>query len=120
MLTYPLPDDRGLYLGIWSAMRNLGSVVGGAINYAINFSYGGSGGVAWSTYIVFIALCCTTPIFAILLSPTRKVRRRDGTRVNIGAKMNFKHEMIGLWRHIRHPRVSVDGRQHMISISEAR
>ena len=110
MLTYPLPEDRGLYLGIWSAMRNLGSVLGGAINYAVNFSYGGTGGVAWATYIVFIALCCTTPIFALLLSPTRKVRRSNGTRVNIGNRMNVKAEMIGLYRHLKHPRVSLHSR----------
>jgi MFS family permease len=32
MLSYPPPNDRGFYLGIWSAMRNSGSVIGGAIS----------------------------------------------------------------------------------------
>ncbi|KAH7265656.1 major facilitator superfamily domain-containing protein [Fusarium redolens] len=55
MLSYPLANDRGFYLGIWSAMRNSGSVIGGAINFSNNHSDSKAGGVAWSTYLVFIA-----------------------------------------------------------------
>ncbi|KAF5673614.1 major facilitator superfamily transporter [Fusarium circinatum] len=55
MLSYPLANDRGFYLGVWSAMRNSGSVIGGAINFSNNHSDSKAGGVAWSTYLVFIA-----------------------------------------------------------------
>ncbi|KAF5252695.1 hypothetical protein FANTH_2322 [Fusarium anthophilum] len=55
MLSYPLANDRGFYLGVWSAMRNSGSVIGGAINFSNNYSDSKAGGVAWSTYLVFIA-----------------------------------------------------------------
>ncbi|EGU86378.1 hypothetical protein FOXB_03102 [Fusarium oxysporum f. sp. conglutinans Fo5176] len=55
MLSYPLANDRGFYLGVWSAMRNSGSVIGGAINLSNNHSDSKAGGVAWSTYLVFIA-----------------------------------------------------------------
>lgn len=54
MLSYPDQNDRGLFLGIWSAMRNSGSIVGGAINFSSNYADSSSGGIAWSTYLIFV------------------------------------------------------------------
>lgn len=54
MLSYPKQEDRGFYLGIWSAMRNSGSVMGGAINFSTNYSDSTAGGIAWSTYLIFV------------------------------------------------------------------
>ena len=72
MLSYPKANDRGFYLGrpitgpldkrhayelvlgIWSAMRNSGSVIGGAINFSTNHSTASAGGIAWSTYLIFV------------------------------------------------------------------
>lgn len=54
MLSYPDQNDRGLFLGIWSAMRNSGSIVGGAINFSTNYSTSSAGGIAWSTYLIFV------------------------------------------------------------------
>lgn len=54
MLSYPHINERGKYLGIWSAMRNSGSVVGGAINFANNYDLKNAGGIAWSTYLIFV------------------------------------------------------------------
>ena len=54
MLSYPRANERGRYLGIWSAMRSSGSVIGGAINFGNNHKDGAAGGVRWSTYVVFI------------------------------------------------------------------
>lgn len=56
MLSYPQQDERGFYLGIWSAMRNSGSIVGGAINFAKNRDNPRAGGIASSTYLLFVAL----------------------------------------------------------------
>lgn len=42
--------------GIWSAMRNSGSVIGGAINFSTNYDRAGSGGIAWTTYLIFVGL----------------------------------------------------------------
>ena len=106
MLSYPLPDERGLYLGIWSAMRNSGSILGGAINYSTNFSKETAGGIAWSTYLVFVGFSATGFIWALLLSPTAKVRRRDGSRIPSSARMSWKEEFVALWRHLQKPRVS--------------
>jgi hypothetical protein len=54
MLSYPEADKRGKYLGIWAAMRNSGAIAGGAINFGNNSKNSAGGGVAWSTYLIFI------------------------------------------------------------------
>nr|RBR00903.1 hypothetical protein FVER53263_01577 [Fusarium verticillioides] len=101
MLSYPLANDRGFYLGVWSAMRNSGSVIGGAINFSNNHSDSKAGGVAWSTYLVFIAFECTGLVWAFLLSPTRRVRRVDGSKVAMSERASWKHEFAALWKHLQ-------------------
>jgi MFS family permease len=39
MLSYPPQNDRGFYLGVWSAMRSSGSIIGGAISKHHSFSF---------------------------------------------------------------------------------
>lgn len=99
MLSYPRPDDRGVYLGVWSAMRNSGSVIGGAINFATNYGADGAGGIGWATYLVFVALECTGVAWALLLSPTARVRRRDGTPVPSTGPVTWRQEFDALWQH---------------------
>ncbi|KAF9881471.1 major facilitator superfamily transporter [Colletotrichum karsti] len=99
MLSYPKPNDRGFYLGIWSAMRNSGSVMGGAINFSTNYSKGSAGGIAWSTYLIFVAFECTGVIWAFLLSPTARVRRRDGSKIPMSPSTTWRREFAALWKH---------------------
>ncbi|KAH7562174.1 major facilitator superfamily domain-containing protein [Bipolaris maydis] len=101
MLSYPNPEDRGFYLGIWSAMRNTGSVIGGAINFSTNYDRAGSGGIAWTTYLIFVGFECTGFIWAFLLSPTAKVRRRDGGKVSMSRRASWKHEFTALWVYLQ-------------------
>lgn len=35
-------------------MRNSGSVIGGAINFSTNSEEASAGGIAWSTYLIFV------------------------------------------------------------------
>ncbi|KFZ01411.1 hypothetical protein V500_00784 [Pseudogymnoascus sp. VKM F-4518 (FW-2643)] len=100
MLSYPDQDDRGLFLGIWSAMRNTGSIVGGAINFSTNYSTSSAGGIAWSTYLIFVGFECTGVIWGFMLSPTRKVRRGDGSKVPMSADISWKAEFVALWKHL--------------------
>ncbi|KAF0331950.1 major facilitator superfamily transporter [Colletotrichum asianum] len=104
MLSYPKQDDRGFYLGIWSAMRNSGSVMGGAINFSTNYSDSTAGGIAWSTYLIFVGFECTGVIWAFLLSPTRRVRRRDGAKIPMSPSISWKQEFSALWKHAQRPK----------------
>lgn len=101
MLSYPKPEDRGFYLGVWSAMRNSGSVIGGAINFSTNHTESKGGGVAWATYLIFVGFECTGFIWALLLSSTPKVRRRDNSKVNMSVEASWKQEFIALWSYLK-------------------
>lgn len=56
MLSYPEPKNRGKYLAYWLAYRNGGSILGGIINLAFNYSGKKIGKLDWRTYIVFVVL----------------------------------------------------------------
>lgn len=101
MLSYPPPAERGFYLGIWSAMRNSGSVIGGAINFSTNYTTSSAGGIAWSTYLIFLGFECSGWIWATLLSPTERVRRKAGTRVPSTGTVSWAGEFQALWLHIQ-------------------
>ena len=114
MLSYPSPENRGKYLAYWLAYRNGGSILGGAINLAFNYSGRSLGKLDWRTYIVFVVLRtlavfpvqliqltsiteCLGPAVALLLSNPTKVQRRDGSKVHtlprIPASIEFKETM---------------------------
>lgn len=106
-------------------MRNSGSVIGGAINFATNHDDSNGGGIAWSTYLIFVGFgkqtssikcsCitdrypaeCTGVIWAFLLTATRKVLRRDGTRIPMQERITWKQELIALKDHFLYSKVSV-------------
>jgi MFS family permease len=86
--------SRGKYLALWIVARNLGQLVGGAINLSKNHEKGVVGGVAPDTYVAFLIIECLALPFAFLISPLEKVVRSDGTRIlvseKIGTKLEFK------------------------------
>ncbi|KAL2284988.1 hypothetical protein FJTKL_08526 [Diaporthe vaccinii] len=96
MLSYPEPEKRGRYLPYWLAYRNSGSILGGAINLAFNYAGRTTGKLDWRTYIVFVVLQCLGPVVVSLLSPSEKVRRRNGTRVQIGDQVSDVQELKSL------------------------
>ncbi|KAF3034409.1 hypothetical protein E8E12_005438 [Didymella heteroderae] len=101
MLSYPRPEDRGLYIGIWSAMRNSGSVIGGAINFSTNSARSSSGGVAWATYLIFVGFECTGVVWALLLTETSRVHRRDGSTLPMLKKNTWKQEFSALGGYLK-------------------
>ncbi|KFY89965.1 hypothetical protein V500_05361 [Pseudogymnoascus sp. VKM F-4518 (FW-2643)] len=101
MLSYPNQNDRGLFLGIWSAMRNTGSIVGGSINFYTNYKTSSAGGIAWSTYLIFVGFECTGVIWAFMLSPTSKVRHADGSKAATSTDISWAAEFQALWKHIQ-------------------
>lgn len=96
MLSYPQPEDRGFYLGIWSAMRNSGSIFGGVINFAKNYNNSTTGGIAPSTYFIFFLIECTGLVWALNLTPTRLVLRRNGHRIRMSPLRSWTQEFVAL------------------------
>ncbi|KAI4637019.1 hypothetical protein J4E93_010685 [Alternaria ventricosa] len=105
MLCYPRPEEKGLYLGIWSAMRSSGSLIGGAINFSTNSDRASAGGIAWATYLVFVGFECTGVLWALSLSPTPRVRRRDGSKVPMSGRVTWTQEFVALWRYLQSSKV---------------
>ncbi|KAK4689638.1 hypothetical protein P7C73_g465, partial [Tremellales sp. Uapishka_1] len=104
MLSYPRPNERGKFIGIWVSMRNSGQVLGGAISLGVNVKTAGTGAVAITTYCIFIALECLGMPCAFLLSPSSRVRRPDGVPVPLSPPQSWKEETLDLLRHIKHKR----------------
>lgn len=101
MLSYPMQDERGFYLGIWSAMRNSGSIFGGAINFAKNYDNSKAGGIVPSTYLLFVTLEFTGLIWALNLTPTHLVQRSNGTKISTLSSTTWRHELNTLHYHLR-------------------
>lgn len=87
-------------------MRNTGSVLGGAVNFSNNYTRSKAGGIAWSTYLIFVGFECTGIIWALLLSSTRKVRRSNGETVPVSESASWKQEFIALWQHLQRKKVT--------------
>ncbi|KAK8017849.1 MFS general substrate transporter [Apiospora rasikravindrae] len=83
---------RGKYLALWIVSRNLGQLVGGAINLSKNHEKGANGGITPDTYVAFIIIQCLALPFAFLLSPLEKVVRSDGTRILVSEKLRTRDE----------------------------
>ncbi|KAI0126135.1 major facilitator superfamily domain-containing protein [Xylariales sp. AK1849] len=83
---------RGKYLALWIVARNLGQLVGGAINLSKNYLKGVEGGVTPDTYVAFMIIECLAFPFALLISPLERVVRSDGTRILVSEKLSTKDE----------------------------
>ncbi|KAI1802486.1 MFS general substrate transporter [Daldinia bambusicola] len=84
--------SRGKYLALWIVARNLGQLVGGAINLSKNHEKGVTGGVTPDTYVAFLIIESMALPFAFLISPLERVVRSDGTRILVSEKLKFKEE----------------------------
>ncbi|KAI8264001.1 hypothetical protein K4K58_012618 [Colletotrichum sp. SAR11_239] len=58
MISYPEQHRRGFYISIWVIMRNLGSIIAGAISFGLNIARDGQGGVSAKTYLAFVGMEC--------------------------------------------------------------
>ncbi|RDW64680.1 hypothetical protein BP6252_10331 [Coleophoma cylindrospora] len=104
MISYPEEHRRGFYVSIWVAMRNVGSIIGGAITLALNIKRNGAGGVTTNTYLVFLGMEFIGLPAAFLLSPTRKVIRSDGYGVPMLPRKSWKREIRLLIEHHKQKR----------------
>ncbi|KAG6910231.1 hypothetical protein DXG01_012366 [Tephrocybe rancida] len=83
VLSYPEHAKRGRYLAIWSAFKNSGQIVGGAITLGLNAHNSVGGKVSYATLLAFAILQVLPLPFAIAISDPEKVQREDGTKVKV-------------------------------------
>ncbi|KAL4890096.1 major facilitator superfamily domain-containing protein [Aspergillus ambiguus] len=92
IMTLAPAGARGKYLALWIVARNLGQLVGGAINLAKNYEKGVSGGITPDTYIAFVIIECIALPFAFLITPFERVVRSDGTKIVTSETLSTKME----------------------------
>ncbi|KAJ5408975.1 major facilitator superfamily domain-containing protein [Penicillium cosmopolitanum] len=101
IMTLAPSGARGKYLALWIVSRNLGQLVGGAINLAKNHEKGAEGGISPDTYVAFVIieslaviliLCYGLP-FALLIIPFERVVRSDGTKIVTAETLSTKQEL---------------------------
>ncbi|KAL4929744.1 major facilitator superfamily domain-containing protein [Aspergillus undulatus] len=92
IMTLAPSGARGKYLALWIVSRNLGQLVGGAINLSKNHVEGAEGGITPDTYIAFVIIECLALPFALLITPFERVVRSDGTQIVIAETLSTKQE----------------------------
>ncbi|KAJ5535210.1 hypothetical protein N7527_001464 [Penicillium freii] len=93
VMTLAPSGARGKYLALWIVSRNLGQLVGGAINLSKNYEKGVSGGVTPDTYVAFLIIECLALPFALLITPFERVVRSDGTKIVTAETLSTKMEI---------------------------
>jgi Ion channel regulatory protein UNC-93 len=80
MMSYPTEKQKGLYIGIFWAIFNLGGVIGSAIPIGQNW-HSTQGSVNDGTYVAFFVLMVAGFVLAFFLAAPHKIIRSDLTRV---------------------------------------
>ncbi|RAL12466.1 uncharacterized protein BO97DRAFT_345017 [Aspergillus homomorphus CBS 101889] len=93
IMTLAPSGARGKYLALWIVSRNLGQLVGGAINLAKNNKDGASGGVTADTFIAFVIIECIALPFALMIIPFEHVVRSDGTKIVTSEPLSSRVEL---------------------------
>ncbi|KAJ5747462.1 uncharacterized protein N7511_009158 [Penicillium nucicola] len=93
IMTLAPSRSRGKYLALWIVSRNLGQLVGGAINLSKNHEKGVDGGVSPDTYLAFVIIESLALPFALLIAPFERVVRSDGTRIVTAETLSTKQEL---------------------------
>ncbi|KAN0087960.1 Major facilitator superfamily domain containing protein [Tylopilus felleus] len=96
MMAYPTEAQKGLYIGIFWAIFNLGGVVGSAVAFGQNYN-STAGSVGNGTYIAFLILTCIGIALTFFLADPDKIIRTDGTKVVRTAQPSWKTEFISLF-----------------------
>jgi MFS family permease len=96
MMAYPTEMQKGLFIGIFWAIFNLGAVIGSAVAFGVNFN-NQSNSVGNGTYIGFLVLTLIGVGLAPLMADPKKVIRTDGTKINLPRHPSWKTEFYSLY-----------------------
>ncbi|KAF8525090.1 MFS general substrate transporter [Hysterangium stoloniferum] len=100
MLAYPVESQKGLYIGIFWSIFNLGGVVGAAVSFGENFR-SKTNSVDNGTYIVFVVLSLIGVLIPLMMTDPNKMIRTDGTKVTTPRHPSWKTEFYLLWVALR-------------------
>ncbi|KAF9961688.1 hypothetical protein BGZ72_002520 [Mortierella alpina] len=81
MMGYPEEGEKGKYFSIFWAIFNCGGVLGNVIPLGIQWNDEKAGGATTGSYIGYMVVMTLGALISVLLLPTSKVVRRDGSAV---------------------------------------
>ncbi|KAG2343340.1 MFS general substrate transporter [Suillus weaverae] len=93
MMAYPTEAQKGIFIGYFWAISNLGAVVGSAVAFGTNF-HSTANKFGNGTYIRFLILTLIGVVLPIFLVDPYKIVRADGTKVTL---IRLKTEFISLF-----------------------
>ncbi|KAI0935594.1 hypothetical protein AcV5_003976 [Taiwanofungus camphoratus] len=96
MLAYPTENEKGIFIGIFWSIFNLGGVVGASVSLGQNF-HSEANAVGKGTYIGFLVLTMMGVLIPMLMANPHKMIRSDGTKVTTLRHPSWKTELYGLW-----------------------
>lgn len=100
MLAYPTERQKGLFVGIFWSIFNIGSVVGASVSLGQNF-HSKANAVGDGTYIGFLVLTVIGFIIPLFMAEPSKMVRSDGTKVTFTRTLGWKESFVGLWTTLR-------------------
>ncbi|KAF9921767.1 hypothetical protein FBU30_008182 [Linnemannia zychae] len=81
MMGYPEEGEKGRYFAIFWAIFNCGGVIGNVIPLILQWNDPTAGGASTGAYATYMIIMVVGALLSILLLPTSRVIRRDGSHV---------------------------------------
>ncbi|TCD71410.1 hypothetical protein EIP91_010116 [Steccherinum ochraceum] len=100
MLAYSTPRQKGIFIGIFWSIFNLGSVVGSSVSLGQNFN-SKANSVGKGTYIGFLVLTLIGVAIPMCMANPKKMVRSDGTPVVYPKHPSVTSALRGLWTTLR-------------------
>ncbi|TDL22280.1 MFS general substrate transporter [Rickenella mellea] len=100
MLAYPTESDKGVFIGIFWAIFNLGGVVGASVSFGQNF-HSKASSVGNGTYIGFLILTLIGVAIPMFMANPDKMIRTDGSKVTTPRHPSWISEIVGLYVALR-------------------
>ncbi|KAA1469677.1 MFS general substrate transporter [Dentipellis sp. KUC8613] len=96
MMAYPTEGQKGMFIGIFWSIFNLGGVVGASVAFGQNF-HSKANAVGNGTYIGFLVLTIIGVTIPLFMADPNKMIRTDGTKVTTPRQPHWKTEFYGLF-----------------------
>ncbi|KAF3919339.1 hypothetical protein ABW21_db0202980 [Orbilia brochopaga] len=100
MMSYPAEKAKGRYISIFWMIFNLGAVIGSLVPLVDNIKKK-EGNVGDGTYIGFLVLMAGGAVLALFLLDSKKIIRKDGSKVIAVQQPTWKSELLGLWEVLK-------------------
>eukprot|EP00966_Prymnesium_polylepis_P149584 3455678-Prymnesium_polylepis.1 len=108
IMSYPSKEAKGLYVGIFWLIFNLGAVFGGLLSFGLNYS-SDAGDASPGTFVAFGAVMIAGGLLTLTMAPAERVVRPDGSLVQLERFPAVSAELRGLLAVLR------DWRMHALA-----